>query len=545
MRGREAETMAIENRIPGPKTRIVACALAATLVVGTAGVGASAQTEDRPASLAGGGQAAASTLPASAVGAGESNTALSPELDALGEPEVPAAVPQDPAPDSEEPASVPEGSDAGSEPSDSEAPEIPEADLPEIPEGPEPPEAPDVPEGPGAFEKPAAPELPETSAEPSPDPGSESAEREEAPAVPGSGGSADSDRDGAVVEPSGTSPSADAVPSWALSGDRAVKGNIAMAEQSRLMERELEEHVEAVKEELGLAEDAEVSWGEDNMADVWAAYAIAKGMVERYPYEVEVPDADARAELRSIFWDMTSVSAYSKADGSQAVEVRRAGAADAAERLGLGSFSDALETLASGSLREAVEGQRERSVVSRLSDEEFDRVEELVEGVEGQRRGVLVAALSLEGKVGYFYGGKTHAVGWNRAWGQLGTVAGDETVAGGSVDAYGLDCSGFISWSVINAAGSADALAYIGEGTSAQWANSKEIRMADAHPGDLVFLAGPEAVGAYNHVGIVVSNDEGELTVVHCSGSADNVVVTDASMFAHAREPYLYGQEDA
>ena len=65
----------------------------------------------------------------------------------------------------------------------------------------------------------------------------------------------------------------------------------------------------------------------------------------------------------------------------------------------------------------------------------------------------------------------------------------------------------------------------------------------EVKPGDLLFLAGTNA-GALNHVGIVLSvNDDGTpREVVHCSGSAGNVVVTGPNVFTIARRPYVYGE---
>lgn len=208
-------------------------------------------------------------------------------------------------------------------------------------------------------------------------------------------------------------------------------------------------------------------------------------------------------------------------------------------------IADSIAAVASDESLSLVNQLCDESILSRLSDEEFAEIESMIEGVEGARRSVLLAALSLKGKVNYFYGGKSYGIGWNEAWGRTFTVVGDDTLEGGSSEAYGLDCSGFVTWAFINAAGSQSVRGYIGDGTTAQWANSKAVDMQNAQPGDLVFLAGPSAIGADNHVGIVVSNANGALTVVHCSGGYDNVVITDASAFSYARSPYLYEEVSA
>ena len=57
-------------------------------------------------------------------------------------------------------------------------------------------------------------------------------------------------------------------------------------------------------------------------------------------------------------------------------------------------------------------------------------------------------------------------------------------------------------------------------------------------PGDLVFYPG------YSHVGIVVKNDAGTLTVIHCSSSKNNVAVTthrQYSGFSICARPKIFG----
>ena len=60
--------------------------------------------------------------------------------------------------------------------------------------------------------------------------------------------------------------------------------------------------------------------------------------------------------------------------------------------------------------------------------------------------------------------------------------------------AYGLDCSGFVTWAVINGYRDQAMIAAVGSGTSDQWERANVVSEADAQPGDLVFQRGPEAV---------------------------------------------------
>ncbi len=108
------------------------------------------------------------------------------------------------------------------------------------------------------------------------------------------------------------------------------------------------------------------------------------------------------------------------------------------------------------------------------------------------RKHILVTALSLVGKVPYFWGGKS-GPGWNEEWGtpKQVTAAGSDTT--GSVRPYGLDCSGFTDWTYKTALGTG-----LPGGTQSQWNGSYEISADELLPGDLGFRMGND--GGYNHV---------------------------------------------
>lgn len=63
----------------------------------------------------------------------------------------------------------------------------------------------------------------------------------------------------------------------------------------------------------------------------------------------------------------------------------------------------------------------------------------------GKRKELMRCALSLVGRVPYFWGGKS-APGWNSEWNtpKLVTSAGSSST--GTIRPYGLDCSGFTEW---------------------------------------------------------------------------------------------------
>ena len=89
--------------------------------------------------------------------------------------------------------------------------------------------------------------------------------------------------------------------------------------------------------------------------------------------------------------------------------------------------------------------------------------------VSEERVNVITAAYSLVGKVGYFWGGKSTVIGEDPRWGLAETVSVEGSNSTGSLRAYGLDCSGFVTWAVINGYLDQGMQSSIGDGTSDQW----------------------------------------------------------------------------
>ena len=168
--------------------------------------------------------------------------------------------------------------------------------------------------------------------------------------------------------------------------------------------------------------------------------------------------------------------------------------------------------------------------------------ESVGDDVSEERVNVISAAYSLVGKVGYFWGGKSTVIGDDPSWGTAEKVSTDGSKSTGTVRAYGLDCSGFVTWAVINGYQSKDMQGAVGDGTSDQWEKANVVSEADAQPGDLVFQKGPEA-GSDNHVGILCGKtDAGDWIAVHCSSSKNGVTVGEAysASFRYIRQPSFY-----
>ena len=69
------------------------------------------------------------------------------------------------------------------------------------------------------------------------------------------------------------------------------------------------------------------------------------------------------------------------------------------------------------------------------------------------RRAFVESGAALVGRVGYFWGGKSDAVGWDARWGVPAVVTAPGSSTSGESLPFGLDCSGFVSWCAVNAAG--------------------------------------------------------------------------------------------
>ncbi len=166
--------------------------------------------------------------------------------------------------------------------------------------------------------------------------------------------------------------------------------------------------------------------------------------------------------------------------------------------------------------------------------------------VSEERVNVIAAAYSLVGKVGYFWGGKSTVFGDDPSWGTAERVTAAGSNSTGTVRAYGLDCSGFVTWAVVNGYHDKSMQAAVGDGTSDQWMKAGVVSEQNAQPGDLVFQRGPEA-GSDNHVGILCGKtDAGDWIAVHCSSGKNGVTVGEAygASFRYIRKPSFYPGDD-
>lgn len=142
------------------------------------------------------------------------------------------------------------------------------------------------------------------------------------------------------------------------------------------------------------------------------------------------------------------------------------------------------------------------------------------QNVNATRKHILTTALSLVGKVPYFWGGKS-AAGWNDEWNTPKLVTAAGSPSSGTIRPFGLDCSGFSDWVYKTAVG----VSLYG-GTWSQWDESYAISADELLPGDLGFLMDDDGNG-WNHVLIFAGYGEnGERMWVHSSSGSGVILNT-------------------
>lgn len=156
----------------------------------------------------------------------------------------------------------------------------------------------------------------------------------------------------------------------------------------------------------------------------------------------------------------------------------------------------------------------------------------------GKQQSLYDTALSIVGRVKYFWGGKSPA-GWNKNWGRPTLVTADGSETTGKHIPYGLDCSGYVDW-VYKTAGIGNMLS--GGGTAYQFGQSYPIHADELQIGDLAFLQMPNSSGI-NHVGIYIGKDKDNNNLyAHCEWGT-GVTVNGFKGFKYFRRVVNFEQE--
>ena len=287
--------------------------------------------------------------------------------------------------------------------------------------------------------------------------------------------------------------------------------------------------------ESGTAHDRVVMEGEQASWDeVIALFAVkVAGTEDESAQDVVIIDEAKKERLKQVFWDMHSLSSrtetVSGGEGAETVLYITIHTKTKDEMIAEYGFTENQQE-ALATLLENSDVLIASSQSLAISDGTAKGVlDALPENLSPKRKAVIKAACSLVGKVNYFWGGKSSAIGWDSEWGKLKLVTAEGSKSTGTKRPFGLDCSGFVTWVYINSGFSAS---QIGHGTKGQIAKCTRIPWESAQPGDLAFLSD------LSHVGIVAGKDEnGNILVIHCSSGANNVVITTNSIFGFAARP--------
>ena len=284
-----------------------------------------------------------------------------------------------------------------------------------------------------------------------------------------------------------------------------------------------------------------------NWRDVLAVYAVRTTTDNASPDEVATLTEEKMEILREIFWDMNTITYWTKIVP---------GGKDEADTVIL-HITVTIKT----HLQMADEHQfntEQRRLLEELMQPKYqelfmvltgsyqdielspDEVAKIIENLPADlsenRKQVVLTAYQLLGKVHYFWGGKSLIIGWDSRWGMPMKVTAEGSSTTGTVRPFGLDCSGMVDWVFYNQSGGQYVIGH-GGGATAQHSYCTPIAWSDAQPGDLVFYPGD------SHVGIVCGFDSsGNIMVIHCASSANNVVVTGKEGFTAVSRPFYYSK---
>ena len=174
-----------------------------------------------------------------------------------------------------------------------------------------------------------------------------------------------------------------------------------------------------------------------------------------------------------------------------------------------------------------------------LTQEEIIKLRENAPNMSNtQQKKLYDTALSIVGKVKYFWGGKSQA-GWNDDWGESTKVTAKGSDTTGTYRPFGLDCSGYVDW-VYKTAGIGNMLS--GGGTAYQFKQSYPIREDELQVGDLAFLQMPNSSGI-NHVGIYIGKDDEDNNLYAHSEWGTGVTVNSFKGFKYFRRVVNFEME--
>ena len=282
-----------------------------------------------------------------------------------------------------------------------------------------------------------------------------------------------------------------------------------------------------------------------NWRDVLAVYAVRTTTDASSPDEVATLTEEKLDILRQIFWDMNAISYWVETisgdkDESDTVILHiTVTVKDHLQMADEYRFNAERRKL----LGELMQPEYQELFMALtgsyqdidLSPEEIQEIiKKLPTDLSEERKQVVLTAYQLLGKVNYFWGGKSLVLGWDSRWGTPMEVTAAGSSSSGTVRPFGLGCSGFVDWVFYNQSGGQYIIGH-GGGASAQHSYCTPISWNNAKPGDFVFYPGD------SHVGIVCGFDSsGNILIIHCASSSDNVVVTGKIGFTMIGRPRYF-----
>ena len=282
-----------------------------------------------------------------------------------------------------------------------------------------------------------------------------------------------------------------------------------------------------------------------NWRDVLAVYAVRTTTDNASPDEVATLTEEKMEILREIFWDMNAISYHLETvsggedEGDTVILRITVTVKDHLQMADEYRFNadqrKLLEELMQPEYQELFAALTGSYQDIELSPDEVAKImENLPADLSEARREVVLTAYQLLGRVHYFWGGKSLVIGWDSRWGMPMEVTAEGSSTTGTVRPFGLDCSGMVDWVFYNQSGGQYVIGH-GGGATAQHSYCMPIAWSDAQPGDLVFYPGD------SHVGIVCGFDSsGNIMVIHCASSENNVVVTGKSGFTSIGRPEYF-----
>lgn len=282
-----------------------------------------------------------------------------------------------------------------------------------------------------------------------------------------------------------------------------------------------------------------------NWRDVLAVYAVRTTTDNASPDEVATLTEEKMEILREIFWDMNAISYHLETvsggedEGDTVILRITVTVKDHLQMADEYRFNadqrKLLEELMQPEYQELFAALTGSYQDIELSPDEVAKImENLPADLSEARREVVLTAYQLLGRVHYFWGGKSLVIGWDSRWGMPMKVTAEGSSTTGTVRPFGLDCSGMVDWVFYNQSGGQYVIGH-GGGATAQHSYCTPIDWSDAQPGDLVFY--PED----SHVGIVCGFDgSGNVLIIHCASSENNVVVTGKSGFTSIGRPEYF-----